>query len=111
MGAISSQGIIGRASVLNALAAGLTVALIHRATAIVEICFPRVGILLKGRKIPLFKDGLILKQNLIRGLVDEEDIMREFRLRTCDENLEHVDAIYMETSGQISAIRKPQAKR
>lgn len=111
MGAISSQGIVGNATVLNVLVAGLTVAVAHRLVALLEIYFPRVGLLLKGEKMVLYKDGALVKKNLVRSLVDEDDIMREFRLRACDDNLENIKTIYMETSGQISSIRKPSATK
>jgi uncharacterized membrane protein YcaP (DUF421 family) len=65
--------------------------------------FPRIGRLLHPPPLPLVKDGRLLRRNMRRELITEEELRSQLRQQGISE-FEQVQAAYMEGDGQISII-------
>ena len=65
--------------------------------------FPRLRPLVRPRPLPLVKDGRMLRQNMRRELVTEDELMSQLRLHGCDD-VSRVKEAYMEGDGRISVI-------
>jgi uncharacterized membrane protein YcaP (DUF421 family) len=65
--------------------------------------FPRLARLIHPRPLPLVKDGVLLRRNMRRELVTEEDLRAQLRQKGI-EDLSGVQAVYMEGDGQFSVI-------
>jgi uncharacterized membrane protein YcaP (DUF421 family) len=65
--------------------------------------FPRIERLLHPPPLPLVKDGRLLRRNMRRELITEEELWSHLRQQGIAE-LAQVQAAYMEGDGQISII-------
>jgi uncharacterized membrane protein YcaP (DUF421 family) len=65
--------------------------------------FPRVQRWIHPRPLPLIRDGRLLRHNMRKELVTEDELMTQLRLQGC-EDLGNVRVAYMEGDGQISII-------
>ena len=65
--------------------------------------FPRMARLLHPPPIPLVKDGRLLRRNMRRELITEEELRSHLRQQGIAE-FAQVQAAYMEGDGQISII-------
>lgn len=106
LGSVLARAVVGASPFIPTLFSGLIIAILHRLFAIVSLHFPAFGKLTKGEKILLYQSGKPLKPHLSKGLISEEDVMEEVRLRALTNSLEEIDAIYMERNGKISSIKK-----
>ncbi len=64
---------------------------------------PAVGRLVHPQPLPLVEDGRMLRRNMRRELVTEEELRSQLRLQGCDD-LAAVARAYMEGDGRISVI-------
>ena len=68
---------------------------------------PAVGRLVRPPALPLVRDGRMLRRNMQRELITDEELHSQLRLQGSDD-LTQVKAAYMEGDGRISFImRKP----
>ncbi len=67
--------------------------------------FPRIARLLHPPPLPLVKDGRLLRRNMRRELITEEELRSHLRQQGIAE-FAQVQAAYMEGDGQISIIRR-----
>ena len=65
--------------------------------------FSRFQRIIHPRPLPLVRDGALLRHNMRKELVTEDELMTQLRLQGC-EDLDNVRAAYMEGDGQISII-------
>jgi uncharacterized membrane protein YcaP (DUF421 family) len=65
--------------------------------------FPRIERLLHPPPLPLVKDGRLLRRNMRRELITEEELRSQLRQQGISE-FAQVQAAYMEGDGQISII-------
>lgn len=106
LGAILSRAVVGASPFLPTLAAGLSLSVLHRIFAILTVRHSAFSSFIKGQKISLYQDGKLYPKNLKRGLVSEEDMMQEVRLRALVDNLDDIKSIHMERNGKISTVKK-----
>ncbi len=71
--------------------------------------FPRVRRFVQPRPLLLVKDGRLLRRNLRRELISEDELLSQLRLQGCDD-LAAVKAAYMEGDGRISVVRRGEAR-
>ena len=64
--------------------------------------------LLEPRPLKLVQNGRLLRRNMRREFVSEEDLLSRVRAKGL-ERFDQVKAAYMESDGEISVIRKPRA--
>ncbi len=65
--------------------------------------FPAVARLVRPAKLPLVVDGRVLRRNLAKELVTEEELLSQLRLQGAND-LAAVEAAYMEPDGRISVV-------
>ena len=65
--------------------------------------FPRVSRFIRPSALPLVKDGVMLRRNMRRELITEDELMAQLRQQGV-EGLDGVRAVYMEADGQFSVI-------
>ena len=71
------------------------------------VCYksPRLRVLFEPRKLELVQNGRILRRNLRKELIAEEELMGKLREHGV-EDVKEVKAAYMEPDGEISVIKK-----
>jgi uncharacterized membrane protein YcaP (DUF421 family) len=69
--------------------------------------FPRVQRVLRPSPLPLIKDGRILRRNMRREMITEEELMGQLREQGV-EDVSEVKACYLEGDGHVSVIPKDE---
>jgi uncharacterized membrane protein YcaP (DUF421 family) len=67
--------------------------------------FPTIRPILRPRALPLIKDGKMLKQNMRKEMISEDELIGELREQGV-ENVEDVKYSYMESDGHISVVKE-----
>ncbi len=67
--------------------------------------FPRLERWIRPPPLPLVRNGRMLKQNMRRELITEEELMGHLRLQGVDD-ISDVKLAFMESDGRISVIQK-----
>jgi len=106
LGAILSRAVVGASDFVPTVACSLALVLIHRGLAWVSIRSETVRHLLEGASIPLYKNGKLDRGNLSTSLICEDELKGDLRLKANIGSLDDADQVYMETSGEVSVIKK-----
>lgn len=106
LGAILSRTVVGASEFVPTISAALVIAVLHRICAWFGSFNLSFGRVIKGKKIALYQNGQIMRENLKRALVSEADLYAGLRNNLQEESFEHVESAYMESNGQISFVRK-----
>jgi len=106
LGAILSRAIVGASPFVPTVCSSLLLVLLHRLLAYACIKSSFIDHYLKGGSMPLYQNGAINTKNLTKSLFTEKDLMGDVRLKGNATKLEEIHEIYMETSGEVSVIRK-----
>lgn len=106
LGAVLSRTIVGASPFVPTICCSLLLVLLHRLLAYACTKSSFLDQYLKGTSMPLYHDGMLDKQNLTKSLLTEKDLMGDVRLKGNATKLEEIHEIYMETSGEVSVIRK-----
>ena len=106
LGAVLSRAIVGASAFVPVIACCFVIVLLHRSFSWLIVHHKAFGRFVEGDKIAVFVDGKFVKKHLEKALVCEEDIMQGVRKSALTEDLEHIEKIYMERNGEISAIKK-----
>lgn len=106
LGAILSRAVVGASPFVPTVCCCLLLVLLHRLLAWLSIKNETISRLLKGDNIPLYKDGKLDDENLTRSLLSEKDVLSDLRLKANVKSLSEVEEINMETSGEVSVIKK-----
>jgi len=106
MGAVLARGIVGASRLDSAIAASTCMIVIHRILAWVCIKSRPLEIIIKGKARVIFQNQEILKNNLAKESLSEEDFLQSLRLETKNSTPEDIDTAYMETNGRISFVAK-----
>jgi uncharacterized membrane protein YcaP (DUF421 family) len=106
MGDIVQQGVTQNDfSVTGLILAGSTIALMTVLFSYVSFKLPRLRPLLAGEPIILVDDGKAIERNLYRQRITIEELLAEARMEQI-ASLDEVRWAVLETSGQISFIKK-----
>lgn len=106
LGAILSRAVVGASSFVPTIVCSLALVILHRALAWLAIKSEWVSRMIKGDKIDLYKNGEIHRNNLARSLMSEDDLMSDVRLKGNTNLLDDIEEINMETSGEVSLMKK-----
>jgi len=106
LGAVMSRAIVGVSPFVPITAACFVLVLVHRLLAWLSVYSGIIGRLVKGERICLLKDGIIMEQNLTKAMISHKDLMESVRLMTNEDGLGHVKDIYLERNGELSVIKK-----
>ena len=108
LGAILSRGVVGASPFFSTIAASAVMILVHRILAWITVKNERMGKLLKGEHIVLYKEGNLLWNNMVKASMSKDDLLESLRLETRKNSLEEIEMAIMETNGRISFIEKKQ---
>jgi len=106
LGAILSRTVVGASEFVPTICAALVIAVLHRLCAWIGSFNLKFGRVIKGRKIALYQNGQIMRENLKRALVSETDLYSSLRNNLQKDSFEKVESAFMESDGQISFVRK-----
>lgn len=106
LGAMIGRAVVGASPFVPTLVASFVICILHRLFAYVSLFSPVIDRVLKGKKIALYKNGKVIKHNLNRSLMSQEDLKEEVRLRGHVESLDDLESLYMERNGEVSVVRK-----
>ncbi|MVN20671.1 DUF421 domain-containing protein [Mucilaginibacter arboris] len=106
LGAVLSRAIVGASPFLPTVIGSLVLVLLHRAIAWYSMYNKKFEHLVKGKSQPLYQNGKMNKENMKRGLMSEDDLRGDIRLKGQTNSLEDLDEIYIETTGEVSLIKK-----
>jgi len=105
LGSVLSRAITGASPFIPTIFAGLVMVIIHRVLAVMAYKSEKIGNLIKGKKVILFSEGSQEEQNMRITQISHNDIMEEVRIQTNREDLEGIQKIFIERTGQVSIIR------
>jgi uncharacterized membrane protein YcaP (DUF421 family) len=106
LGAVLSRAVVGASPFVPTMVCSLVLVLLHRGLAWMSIKSKAVGQLIKGDEIPLYRNGQLHEENLGKSLLSEKDILSDVRKQANVKTLNEVSEIYMETSGEVTVIKK-----
>ncbi|MDB5125273.1 MAG: hypothetical protein JWP94_3402 [Mucilaginibacter sp.] len=106
LGAILSRAIVGASDFVAVVVACFMIVLLHRFLGWLISRSERFAKLVEGNKILLFSEGQFNRANIKKALLCEEDIMQGIRKSALIDDLTKIDRIYIERTGEISAIKK-----
>jgi uncharacterized membrane protein YcaP (DUF421 family) len=106
LGAILSRAVVGVSPFFPTVTAAAVLAIIHRCVGWASLYNEFFTLLMKGRKMSLYKEGEWNRENMKRCVISEGDLMEGVRLAIHESSLEKVEEVFMERSGEISVIKK-----
>jgi uncharacterized membrane protein YcaP (DUF421 family) len=106
LGALLSRVIVGASEFLPTTTAGAVIVIVHRIVAWFTLRYTKLESIVKGEHRLLYKDGKINWHNMNRSSVSETDLMESVRLQANKKSLADIEEAYMESSGEISVIKK-----
>jgi uncharacterized membrane protein YcaP (DUF421 family) len=109
LGSVVSRAITGNAPFFPALAAGMTLILLHSAFSALAIRSAVFARWITGRPRILIRAGALDARQLRRARISEEDLREAVRLSAGLEELEKVQSARLERNGEISVVKKEPA--
>ncbi len=106
LGAVLSRAIVGVSPFLPIIVTSLVIVLLHRALGWLTIHNKTIAQIIEGKKIVLYSNEKFREENMNNALVSKEDIMLGIRKTALTEDMNKIQAVYMERNGEISAIKK-----
>ena len=106
LGALLSRAIVGVSPFLPVVASAMAFILLHRFVAWLCVVSPAVGRIVKGRPVCLYSQGKFNEKNMKQHLITERDAMEVVRKELGSDNLDDVEEINLERSGELSVLRK-----
>jgi uncharacterized membrane protein YcaP (DUF421 family) len=108
LGAILGRAVTGASPFLPTVAASLTIVIFHRIIGWTTAHHRGFSRLVQGKKIILCKDGKLIRENMDKAQVSEEDIRAGLRGIIQTDHLDKAEIIYIERNGKISVIKKEE---
>jgi len=105
IGSVISRAITGNANYVGAILTSFAMALAYRLLSYARVKSKFVNKILKGKPIPLVRNGKIFEDGLIQGDITKEDIFEAMRENGLD-NINEIREAYLESNGKISLIKK-----
>ena len=106
LGAILSRAVVGASDFVPVIVSCFVLVIMHRMLGWLVVKSSKFARIIEGDKITLFEKGHFIKENFEKGLVCEEDIMQGIRKAALTEDMDKIDKVYIERSGEISPIKK-----
>lgn len=106
LGAVLSRAVVGASPFFPVIICCLAIVIIHRLLGALVSRNERLGNIIEGKKMLLFKDGRFIDDNMKRAQVCKENIMQGIRESALTDDLTKIDLVYIERDGVISVIKK-----
>jgi uncharacterized membrane protein YcaP (DUF421 family) len=110
LGAVLGRTVVGASPMVPTIAAALVIVLMHRGVAWLSLKYKWLSYITKGTKLVLYKDGKILKENMDRALVSEEDLKETIRNKIQQDGYHEIEQANMERCGEISILKRQKNK-
>lgn len=108
LGALLSRAVVGASPFWPIVAVSLVLVLMHRFFGWVTVHSEAFRKLTQGNKIPVFDNGKWIENNLGKALICKEDVMQGVRKSALTEDMNKIQAVYMERNGEISVVKKEE---
>ena len=105
LGSILSRAITGNAPFFGAMATSAVMVAFHWLLAKLA-CHSKLGQLVKGNVQQLVKNGEMLRHEMNKRQITENDLYEAMRLNGKPLKIEEIDTAYLERNGSISIITK-----
>jgi uncharacterized membrane protein YcaP (DUF421 family) len=106
LGAILSRAVVGATPFVPVIVTGLVIVLLHRWISWLITSNDSIAKIVQGQKILLYQDGEFIERNMKRALLNHEDVMHAIRRSVLTEDMSRISKIYIERSGEITAVKK-----
>lgn len=106
LGAILSRAVVGASPSIAVMATCTAIVLLHRFFSWCKMKSNYFNRLVEGNKIIIFENGQFIQHNMDRALLRKEDVMQELRKTALTDDLDYVENIFIERSGEISIVKK-----
>lgn len=106
LGAILARGVVGASPFFSTVAAAAVMVVIHRILAWLAISHSWVGMIVKGYRRSLYKNGQYNHRNMEITAISKDDVMEGVRLQINSNTLDDVEEVYMEKNGMLSVVEK-----
>jgi uncharacterized membrane protein YcaP (DUF421 family) len=103
-GSIVSRAITGNAPFFPALAASLTLVLMHWFLSFIAFHWSVFGKAVKGKRSLLIKDGEIQWEEMKKSHITEDDLNEALRINGNEPDFKQVKLAHLERNGDISVI-------
>lgn len=111
LGSVVSRAITGNAPFFPTLGAGLVLVGLHWLVAAAAFHSHRVGTLVKGDARRLVEGGEIRWEGMRRSHISEQDLLESLRREGHVSDPAHVEAAWLERSGEVSVIPRGREPR
>ncbi|QNF33546.1 DUF421 domain-containing protein [Adhaeribacter swui] len=108
LGSVLSRAVTGNAPFVPTIITSVALVALHWVLALVAQKHHRFGILIKGQKILLVKDGQVQEKNMRKQKITIHDLHEMLRLNGKTTKIEEVQEAYLERSGNVSVIIRNQ---
>lgn len=106
LGAMLSRAVVGASPFAPIVATSCVIVLLHRGLGWLSIRNPRLKKLIDGSKIKLYDNGQFLEENMKRAIICKDDILQSVRKSALTNDLNKIEMIHMESTGEISTVKK-----
>ena len=106
IGAILARGVVGASPFFSAVAAAAVMVVVHKILAFLAMKHVWVGMIVKGYRRSLYKNGQFNLKNMRITSISKDDLMEGVRLEINSDNLDEVKEVHIEKNGQISVVKK-----
>ena len=106
LGAILARGVVGASPFFSAVAAAAIMVVVHKILAFLAMRHVWVGMIVKGYRRSLYKNGQFNLKNMRITSISKDDLMEGVRLEINSSDLDRVEEVYIEKNGQISVVKK-----
>jgi len=110
LGALLSRAIVGASPFIATIASGFTIVILYRLCSSFSVLSKLFERIVKGKEKLIYKNGTILKDNMKRCMVTEEDLIEEVRINSNLSSLQDVETAYVERNGEISIVKKKESQ-
>lgn len=106
LGAILSRAVVGVSPFFATVAGAASLCVTHRLLAMLCARYHVISNLLKGKVRVLFKEGQVLRKNMLSADISNGDLEEGIRLAGNVSTFDNVKEVRMERSGQISVVKE-----
>jgi len=106
LGAVLARGVVGASPFFSAVAAAAVMVVVHKILAFLAMKHVWVGMIVKGYRRSLYKNGQFNMKNMRITSISKDDLMEGVRLEINSSDLDGVKEVYIEKNGQISVVKK-----
>jgi uncharacterized membrane protein YcaP (DUF421 family) len=106
LGAVLSRAVVGASPMVATISAGAVIAVVHRALAFLAARYVGLARVLNGRPRRLYERGAFDRDEMIRNGISARDLDQAARTRAQVDSVAQCDEAWLETSGDISVVKR-----